>query len=65
VNYSANDSKLEASANGASRAVSLESVALEVGAGGNVVAVLSREAIRVFRAKTLEPLHTITLEAQP
>ena len=65
VNYTAKDSKLEVNSNGLVKAVSLENPALEVGAGGNLVAVLSREKLSVFRTKTLEPLKTIMLEVNP
>jgi hypothetical protein len=61
-NISANDSKLEANSNSLIKAVSIDSLVLEVGAGGNVVAVLSSKTLNVFRAKTLEPLKTIMLE---
>jgi hypothetical protein len=64
-NISANDSKLEANSNSVIKAVSLDSPVLEVSAGGNVVAVLSSKTLNVFRSKTLEPLKTIVLEANP
>ena len=64
-NSSAKDSKLEVNSNGLVKAVDLENPALEVSAGGNLVAVLSREKLNVFRAKTLEPLKTIMLEVNP
>ena len=64
-NSSAKDSKLEVNSNGLVKAVGLENPALEVSAGGNLVAVLSREKLNVFRAKTLEPLKTIMLEVNP
>jgi hypothetical protein len=64
-NISANDSKLEANNNSVIKAVSLDAAVLEVSAGGNVVAVLSSKTLNVFRAKTLEPLKTITLEVNP
>jgi hypothetical protein len=60
-NISTNDSKLEANSNSVIKAVSLDSPVLEVSAGGNVVAVLSNKTLNVFRAKTLEPLKTISL----
>jgi hypothetical protein len=64
-NISANDSKLEANNNSVIKAVSLDMPVLEVSAGGNVLAVLSSKTLNVFRAKTLEPLKTITLEVNP
>jgi hypothetical protein len=65
VNYTARDSKLEANSNAVIKTASLENPALEVSAGGNVVAVLTREKLNLFRAKTLEPLKTIMLEVNP
>ena len=65
VNYNAKDSKLEANSNSVIKAVSLDSPALEVSAGGNVVAVLSSKTLNIFRSKTLEPLKTIILEVNP
>ena len=62
-NISAKDSKLEANSNSLIKAVSLDSSVLEVGAGGNLVAVLSSKTLNVFRSKTLEPLKTINLSA--
>ena len=62
VNYSAKNSKLEANSNAVIKAVSLDNPALEVAAGGNIVAVLTSKTLNVFRAKTLEPLKTISLE---
>ena len=61
-NSSAKDSKLEANINSIVKAISLDSLVLEVSAGGNVVAVLSSQTLNVFRTKTLEPLKTIVLE---
>jgi hypothetical protein len=64
-NISATDFKLEANSNGVIKAVSLDLPALEVGAGGDLVAVLSSKTLNIFRSKTLEPLKTITLEVNP